>query len=174
MDFKVSHMLIRHQITDSIFHRDTLVRKVQISPKIMHKVQISPKIMHTVQISPKIEHMVLIFHILIIIFSTSALSLLCCTVRGVPNVKNLVWISPQAYPISFGYNNCQNQFQISKCTGSAATKTLFFDKIYKGFPKNLKDNNWKCTRKYFSFMNFENRLYIMMKKRVSGQHFQCT
>ena len=61
--------------------------------------------------------------------------------------KILVWISLKANPISFGYKNYQQKIQISKCAGSAVAKTLFFDEIYKGFPKFIKE-------KYFR-MNFQ-------------------
>ena len=53
--------------------------------------------------------------------------------------KNLGWISTEANPITFGYKNYQKKFQVSRCTGSAAPRPLFFNQINKGFPKFIKE-----------------------------------
>ena len=50
-------------------------------------------------------------------------------------ISTIELLEQKANPIPFGYKNYQNKFQTSRCTGSAPSNPLFFDKIYKGFPK---------------------------------------
>ena len=72
----------------------------------------------------------------------------CMYSRGGPKCKKIWYeLAQKLIPFLLGIKTTKKKNQISRCTGSAPPGPLFFDKIYKGFPKFIKE-------KYFS-INFQ-------------------